>query len=80
MTELTTENSRLSELADQADYFASMLKVTRINWILARDPLFYLNFHPLAVVSRYRDPQLQVSENYYYLFNLRPTVFKFISK
>ena len=27
--------------------------------------LFNLNFHPLEVVSRYSDPQLQVSENYY---------------
>ena len=26
--------------------------------------LFYLNFYPLEVVSRYRDPQLQVGENY----------------
>ena len=26
--------------------------------------LFILNFHPLEVVSRWRDPQLQVSENY----------------
>ena len=25
--------------------------------------LVYLNFHPLQVVSRYRDPQLQVGEN-----------------
>ena len=24
----------------------------------------YFNFHPLEVVSRYRDPQLQVDENY----------------
>ena len=24
--------------------------------------LIYLNFHPLDVVSRYRDPQLQVGE------------------
>ena len=30
-----------------------------------------LNFHPLEVVSRYRGPQLQVGENYSYLFNLR---------
>ena len=29
-----------------------------------------LNFHPLEVVSRYRDPELQVAENYPYLFNL----------
>ena len=26
--------------------------------------LFNLNFHPLEVVSRWRDPQLQVGENY----------------
>ena len=26
--------------------------------------LFNLNFHPLEVVSRWRDPQLQMSENY----------------
>ena len=24
----------------------------------------YLNFHPVEVVSRYRNPQLQVGENY----------------
>ena len=29
----------------------------------------YLNFHPLEVVSRYRDHQLQVGENYKYVFN-----------
>ena len=27
--------------------------------------LLNLNFHPLEVVSRWRDPQRQVSENYY---------------
>ena len=32
--------------------------------------LIYFNFQPLEVVSRYRDPQLQASENYLYLFNL----------
>ena len=26
--------------------------------------LIYLNFHPLEVVSRYRDQQIQVGENY----------------
>ena len=31
--------------------------------------LIYFNFHPLEVVSRYRDPQLQVDENNWYLFN-----------
>ena len=28
------------------------------------DKISNLNFHPLEVVSRYRDPQLQVGENY----------------
>ena len=35
--------------------------------------LSYLNFHPLEVVSRYRDPQLQVGENYSYLFIISET-------
>ena len=30
--------------------------------------LNYLNFYPFEVVSRYRDPQLQVAENYSYFF------------
>ena len=33
--------------------------------------LTYLNCHPLKVVSLYRDTQLQVAENYLYLFNLK---------
>ena len=32
--------------------------------------LMYLNFQPLEVVSRHRDPQHQLVENYSYLFNL----------
>ena len=36
--------------------------------------LSYLHFQPLEVVSRYRDPQLHVAENYSYLFNLRPNI------
>ena len=35
------------------------------------DQLIYLNFHTLEVVSRYRDTQLQVGENYSYFFYLR---------
>ena len=38
--------------------------------------LFNLNFHLLEVVSRWRDPQLQVSENYSDLTNWRSTLFK----
>ena len=39
--------------------------------------LLNFNFHPLEVVSRWRDPQLQVSENYSDLTKLRSTVFKY---
>ena len=35
-----------------------------------------LNFHPLKVVSRYRDPQLQVAENLCYLRNLSPNIYQ----
>ena len=38
--------------------------------------LINLNFHALEVVSRYRDPQLQVGENYKYLFILRSILCK----
>ena len=39
--------------------------------------LIYLNFHPLEVALRYRDPQPQVGENYSHLFNLRANSCKF---
>ena len=38
--------------------------------------LFNFDFHPLEVVSRWRDPQLQVSENYLDLTKWRSTLFK----
>ena len=38
--------------------------------------LFNWNFHPLEVVSRWRDPQLQVSDNYSDLTRWRSTFFK----
>ena len=38
--------------------------------------LIYLNFKSLEVVSRYRDPQPQVAENYSYLFNLSTNISK----
>ena len=40
--------------------------------------LIYLNFQPLEVVSRYRDPQPQVVKNYSYLFNLRLSIYKYV--
>ena len=47
----------------------------RFNPLTAK--LFNLNFHPLEVVSRWRDPQLQVSENYSDLTKWRSTVFNY---
>ena len=35
-----------------------------------------LNYHPLEVVSRYRDPQFEVDENYSYLLSFRPNIFE----
>ena len=40
--------------------------------------LIYLIFYPLEVVSRYRDPQLQVGKNYSYLLNLIYILCKFL--
>ena len=39
--------------------------------------LIYLNFHPLEVVGRGSETQLQVGENYAYLFNLRSNICKY---
>ena len=47
----------------------SALKRDNVALVLTLILLIYLNFHPLEVVSHYRDPQLQVDENYSYLFN-----------
>ena len=38
--------------------------------------LLCLNFHPLEVVDRGSDTQLQVDENYLHLSNLRPNISK----
>ena len=38
--------------------------------------LIYLNFQLLVVVSRYRDPQPQVVENYSYVFNFSTHICK----
>ena len=40
--------------------------------------LFFWNFHSLEVVSRWRDSQIQVSENYSDLTKWWSTIFKFL--
>ena len=50
-------------LTDPAlDPLSSWTQVRRIKPLPPK--LVCLNFHPPEVVSRYRDPQLQVDENY----------------
>ena len=44
-----------------------LFPVSHLNPLVAK--LSYFIFHPLEVVSRYRDPQLQVGGNYSYSFN-----------
>ena len=47
---------------EKCECFTSV--VCRLNPLPAQ--LSHLNLHPLEVVSRYRDPQLQAGENYLY--------------
>ena len=47
-----------------------------INFNPSTAKLKNLNFHPLEVVRRYRDPQLQAGENYTYSFNLKRNIDK----
>ena len=48
-----------------------------LNPLTLNAKLFNWNFHPLEIVSRWRDPQLQVSENYLDLTKWRSTVLKY---
>ena len=52
------------------------LLMQRFNPLTANS--FNWNFHPLEVVSRWRDSQLQVSENYSDLTKLKSTILKCI--
>ena len=48
-----------------------------VRWFISlAAKLFDLTFHPLEVVSRWRDPQLQVSENYLDLTKWRSAILK----
>ena len=61
----STLEGRLSKFGTRAE------RVEVYIVVFSRNPLlFYLNFQPLEVVSRYCDTQLQVAENYSYLVNL----------
>ena len=51
-----------------------VLRGVRVNTLTAK--FLNLNFHPLEVVSRLRDPQLQVDENYSDLTKWGSTLFQ----
>ena len=44
--------------------------VKGLSFGLCETLVWNFNFHPPEVVSRYRDPQIEVSEKYSSLFNL----------
>ena len=77
--EVLSRDSQLAQcLAIVCDAGATL---SRVSCLLGFNPLtaklFNLNFHPLEVVSRWRDPQLQVSENYSDLTEWRSNVCKY---
>ena len=73
---LCSYDHRMLAGASQNDiHFQKQLFQSNLNPLTAK--LFNLKFHPLEVVSRWRDPQLQVSENYSDLTKWRSTVFKY---
>ena len=66
ISEATRPSVDLKGVVDQMGFY--VISVTA--------QLIYLNFQPLEVVSRYRDPQPQVVENWSHLFNLRPNIYQ----
>ena len=68
-----------SQITDRANYNlkiknANVVFINNLNLHLVK--LIYLNFHPFEIVSRHRDPQPEVVENYSYLFNLIQNIYK----
>ena len=79
---------RYSNEVERANYICDDFKLKKSRWSLGlynifqrfnplTAKLFDLNFHPLEVVSRWRDPQFQVSEIYSDLTKWKSTVFKY---
>ena len=66
----TTENS-ITSAVPLLSHLLCTLCYDSVNLAYPTD-LFNLNFQSLEVVSRYRDPQLRVTENLCYLWNLGP--------
>ena len=64
----TTRFQEIKSFFRDAKWCFNLLTAKSFNW----------NFHPLEVVSRWRDPQLQVSENYSDFTKWRLAIFKFL--
>ena len=73
--ELTETSMMISNWKKPFDCDVFYKLIQRFNPLTAK--LSNLNFHPLEVVSRWRDPQLQVSENNSNLTKWRSKVFKY---
>ena len=71
----SVSRSRIIQYASFLFYIINVLEAITINPYPAK--LKNINFHALKVVFRYRDPQHQMAENYWYLFNLPPNIFKY---
>ena len=65
-----------------SDNFYVFIFIVYYRYVSVSQPLdrqiIQLKFHPLEVVSRWRDPQLQVSEKISDFTKLRLTIFKFL--
>ena len=65
---------------EEDEYGSLLLKLDIFTMTFFVNPypakVIYLNFQSLEVVCRYRDPQLQVAENYSYLFNFITNICK----
>ena len=64
---------RVDDCEEASNYFYSLKR----GWIINPAKLIALNFQPLEVVFRFRDPQLQEADNYSYLFNMSINICKY---
>ena len=65
----------LIRVKDRMKTIIIVIDTSKVNLLIAK--CFSLNFYSLEVVSRWRDPQLQVSENYIDFSIWRPRIFDF---
>ena len=74
LSSTTSDGPRLFPWRERSG--ARSLLTPSVPWIFNPSTAKFFNFHSLEVVSRWRDAQLQVSENYSYLTKWRLIIFK----